>query len=166
MGLHDAKATRPYLLHRAAPDFRAVEPTECDLTDSVLVRSGEDVSWQVACLRHWLSLLCDSKVLALEAPYKCVFDMCLFGLRSPNGVPIQKRTCFLTNSLHVYRRFNGQFCKGHHSKHERIQGSQEGIRLSTWCQYYPKELCEAIADCAVEDYRSIRARLEPNQPKS
>ena len=73
-----------------------------------------------------------------------MFDMCRFDLRSPLGTPIRKHTCFVSNSINTHALFHKKGCNGHHAVHLRIQGSEAGQRLSTWCQNYPRALCEGI----------------------
>ena len=76
----------------------------------------------------------------------CVrFDMCSFGMRAPhNGTLIRKRTVIMTNHPGIKRALRGKLCSRNHA-HVRIQGTDKGVQLSTWCQIYPKALVETIA---------------------
>lgn len=73
-----------------------------------------------------------------------VFDQCMFGLVSPRGVPVQKRTKLLTNCESIYTMFHGVYCAGAH-EHDVCQGSQQGQRVSVHCQRYPPQMMVAIA---------------------
>lgn len=76
-----------------------------------------------------------------------IFDQCQFGLVSPQGRPMQKRTKVLTNSVAIFEALNGKFCCKTH-QHEQIQGSEDGIKRSQWAQVYPEAMvttiCEAV----------------------
>lgn len=76
-----------------------------------------------------------------------MFDQCQFGLVSPQGRPMQKRTKVLTNSVEIFESLNGKFCCKTH-QHEQIQGSEDGIKRSQWAQVYPDAMvttiCEAV----------------------
>ena len=74
-----------------------------------------------------------------ENCYVATFDQCQFGLVSPTGVPVQKRTVFITNKASVYARFANVFCKGEH-KHVSCQG------ISKHCEVYPPALVEALLE--------------------
>lgn len=82
--------------------------------------------------------------------YVSVFDQCMFGLRSPSGKPIRKRTAFLTNHRPVHEAFNGRLCEGGCTKppqaHLVCQGSEQGIRISRWSEVYPAPLARAVVE--------------------
>ena len=75
------------------------------------------------------------------------FDMCQFGLRSPSGIAMKKRTRFMTNSQSVYNALNGHFCDGSH-EHQPIEGQEGGIKRSASAQTYPdlfvRTVCRAV----------------------
>ena len=77
------------------------------------------------------------------------FDQCRLGLVSPLGNPIKKRTRFLTNCSRVVHHFSMMQCQCE-NPHTRVQGSEAGRRLSTWCQVYPRELCDLLVTAARE----------------
>ena len=75
-----------------------------------------------------------------------VIDQCMTGLKSPDGVPLKKRTKIKTNipwllaelSLPKYQ------CDGSHA-HTTISSYVKGVKMSTWSQVYPRELCLIFA---------------------
>jgi len=75
-----------------------------------------------------------------------VIDQCMTGLKSPDGVPLRKRTKIKTNipwllaelSLPKYQ------CDGSHA-HTMISSYVKGVKMSTWSQVYPRELCLIFA---------------------
>ena len=79
------------------------------------------------------------------------FDQCSFGLRSPAGALVQKRTTFWTNSQAVKRAFDQKFCTGEHP-HRKIEGSELGISMSAHCAIYPPGLCAALADAIESEW--------------
>ena len=91
------------------------------------------------------------RVLALKGCYTVTFDQCQTGLKSPepDSKPIRKRTTLMTNAPAVKRVFQGLQCNCPAGSHATIQGSVDGIQLSTWCQHYTPDLCSRIAE-AVE----------------
>ena len=79
-------------------------------------------------LPKWKTLLSKKEILKVKG------DQCEFGLVCPEGHPVQKRTCFVANSLLLVRPL-GRFCKGRHKlKHRVIEGSVKGHLMSKWCQ--------------------------------
>ena len=80
------------------------------------------------------------------------FDQCRFGLQSKkDGKATQKPTILCTNMPAVFQAFNGKSCLGDHT-HSPIQGSEGGMRRSTWAAQYPQPLCEAIAHAVLEQW--------------
>ena len=75
---------------------------------------------------------------------KAKFDMCVFGMKSPSNKPVRKRTIMMTNHPGVYKALNKCFCTKKHV-HRRVEGSECGCKMSTWCQVYPPMLCRTIA---------------------
>ena len=77
------------------------------------------------------------------------FDQCRFGLKAPNGQPIQKPTRLLSNMPSIAQAFNGAKCMCT-VPHVQVQGSMYGRRLSTWAQRYPPDMVAALAGCSFE----------------
>ena len=91
------------------------------------------------------------QVIDLQSPYTVEFDMCAFGMKSPSGVPIMKRTRFLTNSKRMKEASHGHFCNGRHKTHQKISGNDQGHRISRWCQVYPPELVTAMVGAILQE---------------
>ncbi|CAK9112563.1 unnamed protein product, partial [Durusdinium trenchii] len=79
------------------------------------------------------------KLLERPGNQLATFDQCQFGLVSPSGKPMQKRTKFMTNLGPLFNALNGKFCD-HSHEHELIQGSENGVKRSAWAQTYPDGL--------------------------
>ena len=78
---------------------------------------------------------------------KSVFDQCQFGLVTKiNKDAMKKRTIILSNMESIYERFNGRLCDKQHA-HVTVAGTEGGERRSTHAQRYPRELCNALAEC-------------------
>ena len=60
---------------------------------------------------------------------------------------MKKRTRVLTNCGALARELAKYQCDKSHS-HRKIEGSQDGFRLSTWAQYYPERMVEVLARSA------------------
>eukprot|EP00438_Fugacium_kawagutii_P029543 Skav200282 [mRNA] locus=scaffold718:189054:191152:- [translate_table: standard] len=77
------------------------------------------------------------------------FAQCRFGLRAPNGQPLQKLTKFLTNSRAVIQTFGSCqcVCTPLGLTHAKIEGSMDGQKMSRWAQKYPPGLVSALVDC-------------------
>ena len=77
------------------------------------------------------------------------FAQCRFGLKAPNGQPLQKLTKFLTNSKAVIQVFhNAQcVCAALGLEHAKIEGSMQGHKMSRWAQKYPPLLVSSLIDC-------------------
>ena len=74
------------------------------------------------------------------------FDMCMFGLRAPSGLPMRKRTRVMTNLRPLADSLRGRFCdKKCHHHHQIIQGVEAGVARSVWAQTYPEEFVRLIA---------------------
>jgi hypothetical protein len=74
-----------------------------------------------------------------------IFDQCMFGLKSPNGVPMRKRTTLRSNIDEVFLAFGNMYCDKSH-QHETIQGSVKGVNRSTHAQHYPRGMCLKLAE--------------------
>ena len=81
------------------------------------------------------------------------FAQCRFGLRDPDGKPLQKLTGFLTNMRSIIERFAGLqcICKLRGEGHGRIQGVVQGKLVSRWAQKYPAQMVDALVDCCQQD---------------
>ena len=101
-------------------------------------------SWQLPCLQRIQASRPDIKLIT--------FPQCRFGLRDLEGRPLQKHTGFLTNLSTVVERFAGLkcICSLRGETHGRIEGTQQGVRLSRWAQSYPPELVQALVTCVQE----------------
>ena len=103
------------------------------------------------------SSILENKVKDLDAEL-VVFDQCRYGLVSKSkGIPVQKRTCFLTNSPMVKREFANKFCLKDHP-HCRIEGAEGGMARSKWAQIYPDQLCLALSRCVMDEYEAFKNR--------
>jgi hypothetical protein len=74
------------------------------------------------------------------------FDMCQFNLRSPGSdLRMKKRTHVMTNSIRVFEILNGKTYDDSHP-HQRIEGSENGLKRSVAAQVYTEEFCEAVCN--------------------
>ncbi len=75
------------------------------------------------------------------------FHQCRFGLQTPfSERPIKKLTHILTNMASVVCRFDKMYCCcAGREAHCKIQGSEAGVRLSTWAEKYPPKMCQELA---------------------
>ena len=72
------------------------------------------------------------------------FDQCVYGLKCPyTQEPIRKRTRLLTNLPEVHEIFSDQFCRCD-VPHRRIEGSEGGTQLSSYCETYPPDMVNAL----------------------
>ena len=92
-------------------------------------------SWNEPCLRA---------LLRRGDSYLARTDQCMFGLRSPSGEAMRKRSGFLTNSLDLAEYLN-KTCPGTH-KHELVIGSDpySGKSRSVLAQRYPDQLVRGV----------------------
>ncbi len=105
---------------------------------------GRASSWDLECVKS---------VAALPGVTHISFDMCMFAKVSPhNKNPIKKRTVIMTNTHELAAALRGKCCDGSHL-HTVCAGSEGGVKLSTWCQVYPPQLCNAIANTALATSR-------------
>ena len=79
-----------------------------------------------------------------------IFDQCRYGFVSPRGAPMKKSTKFWTNSPKIIAEFNHKTCKCT-TRHQRIEGKQNGHQLSQWAQKFPPQMCAAIAKCIMDE---------------
>ena len=100
----------------------------------------------IDCLSRVMSWIV--KVKALKGHF-CTFDQCRFGLLSPAGQPVRKRTILYTNCRAIIDKFDGVYCTQDHT-HDTIQGSQNGKKVSAHCAIYPPALCKALAEAVME----------------
>ena len=94
-------------------------------------------SWQEKCLQD---------LSAMDKVYKSTFHQCRFALKAPgDGQPIKKPTTFLHNVPGIHTIFDRAWCScGPGVRHVQIQGTHEGVKVSTHCQVYSPELCSKI----------------------
>ena len=85
-------------------------------------------------------------VLNLPGIYNALFDQCQFGLVSPRGTPLKKRTRILCNNVQLFNALHGCNCRPGLHAHCVIMGFEDGYRLSTWSENYPPALCNALLD--------------------
>ena len=86
-------------------------------------------------------------VAALSGVRIVTFDQCRYGLVSPGGKPLRKRTSFMTNCSFIADEFDGRRCQCSET-HKQIIGAEFGQSLSTWASHYPPALCRAFVMCA------------------
>ncbi len=86
-----------------------------------------------------------------QHPLVCTvkFDQCCFGLCSPNGTPMRKRTVLMTNMSAVVATFDKRFCDRQHY-HRTIQGQEAGHRISSFAQVYPPLMVEALGQAVIQ----------------
>lgn len=92
------------------------------------------------------------------------FDMCRFGLKSPSGIPMKKRTKFLTNLKGLYTALDGCFCDGTHT-HEAIQGSECGTKRSTFAQTYPDGFVSLVCETVLHENRCSQRGFEVDEER-
>ncbi len=98
-------------------------------------------SWQEKCV---------TKVRNRLAVAEANFHMCRFGLKSPvQNLPMEKVTRVISNLMPLIKNLHKCHCKCT-GAHQVIQGSEGGIRRSTWASVYPPALCDAILSAIVE----------------
>eukprot|EP00435_Cladocopium_sp_Y103_P050837 s1878_g15.t1 len=95
-------------------------------------------SWTTEPLRHL------SQQPGQPGVIETRFDQCRFGLRSPGSQqPIRKRTRFIHNLPQIREAFGGAFCQCT-VPHRRIEGSEAGVQLSSFCETYPPMMVETM----------------------
>ena len=82
-------------------------------------------------------------VAVLPGVWKSTFDMCCYGMKSPFGKAVRKRTTVMTNNMILAGMLCDKFCKVHR-RHRTVQGSEGGHAMSKWCQVYPPGFCRAV----------------------
>ena len=82
-------------------------------------------------------------VAALPGVWKSTFDMCCYGMKSPLGKAVRKRTTVMTNNEVLARELRDKFCRVHR-RHRTVQGAEGGHAMSKWCQVYPPGFCRAV----------------------
>ena len=91
-----------------------------------------------------------TEVLALPGVRRVSFDQCMFGLKSKvRGVPMRKRTTFLTNAKPIVNAFSGRFCDCSHD-HQIIEGAEGGMKRAAWAQMYPPPMVHCIVEAACQ----------------
>ena len=101
------------------------------------------------------------RLLLTKGVSKSTFDMCMYGLKAPQGQFMKKKTTFMSNQ--VKREFKVKCPGKQHGEHIVIQGVQSGQQLSKWAHNYPQPLCRAIMRATLEpsrcDWRSSLLRM-------
>ena len=90
-------------------------------------------------------------VVTLPGTYNALFDQCQFGLTSPRGTPLRKKTRILCNNEQLFNALHGCKCRRGSHTHKHIMGSEDGHRLSTWSEIYPPALCNALLDACCDN---------------
>ena len=85
-------------------------------------------------------------VVSLPGTYNALFDQCQFGLTSPRGTPLKKKTRILCNNARLCNALHGCNCRPGLHTHRRVIRSEGGDRISTWSENYPPALCNALLD--------------------
>ena len=96
---------------------------------------------------HPVGSLCWQRENLKDVPgEEVVFHQCMVGLKAPgpDGLPMKKPTKIKTNVPNLVNALRSLRCKGHH-KHQTMQGSLHGVRLSAYAAEYPSELAELFA---------------------
>ena len=90
----------------------------------------------------------------MQGVFTANFDQCMYGLVSPEGELLRKRTKIATNSTVLIEmlRAPGNQCDGLHT-HQQIQGSQWGVSVSAHAQTYPPRLVARLAEAAAQEMR-------------
>eukprot|EP00971_Amphidinium_carterae_P096853 1917235-Amphidinium_carterae.1 len=83
---------------------------------------------------------------ALQRQYQLIavtFPQCALGLQSPSGQPIFKPTTLWSSDERLVQEFRQLQCTCSTS-HRTIEGSEQGIRISTWAGRWPLEMCRRL----------------------
>lgn len=85
---------------------------------------------------------------------------CMLGLTSKvHKIPQFKPTFLASNSAYLLEAFgNGAYWCDHSHQHQAIQGSEGGMRRSTWAQKYPELLCRKIASVALRHWQDEQGK--------
>ena len=104
-------------------------------------------SWNLPCVQAMRRSLPNVALIT--------FPQCRFGLRDPQGRPLQKHTGFLTNLHTIVERFAGLkcICALRGEEHGRIEGTVDGHKVSRWAQAYPDKLVQGLVSCVEEGLR-------------
>ena len=98
---------------------------------------GDATSWQEPCVLD---------MSGRAGVYIAKFDQCRFGLTSPAGEPLKKRTHVMTNVKEVLDELDGKFCNCLPNTHRRVSGYEMGVLVSKHSQVYPPPLVLALVD--------------------
>ena len=92
------------------------------------------------------------EVQSMSGVYTVVVDMCMMGLVSKvDQQPMRKRTRIMTNCGALVRSLQGKLCDKTHD-HQTIQGSEGGVRRSSWAQIYPQPFAALVAEAACSPF--------------
>ena len=83
------------------------------------------------------------RIMAIPGFSRTNFDQCATGLVSPSNEPMKKRTSLLSNMVSIQDLFSQRQCNCT-VPHRTIQGSDQGLRLSTFAQRYPDIMCNVL----------------------
>lgn len=63
---------------------------------------------------------------------------------------MKKRTTLMTNSKMIYQSFAGKYCTQDH-QHQKIEGSEGGLKRSEAAQVYPPNMINAICQAVLAE---------------
>ena len=106
-------------------------------------------SWSYPCVK---------RIAAHATVHKVTMDMCRFGLVSPGGQPMRKRTTIMTNCMALVARLQGMTCACT-VPHLIVQGSEQGVKLCERASRYPPQFVDTVAS-------SVLASLEGNDQRA
>ena len=96
-------------------------------------------------------------VADLDGTHIVTFDMCRFGMMSPDGsMPLQKPTKVMTNMPTVLQRLSNSRCICT-VPHRPIRGTQAGVAVSKHAQVYPFKFCAVLL-------MGIQEMIAPDEP--
>ena len=94
--------------------------------------------WPHRC-RGWKEKIIEKFFYDLGETFVCRLDGCRFGLKSANGIHIQKAWRVVTTDIKFYGEFRLKVCHGGHP-HEWLHGAE-----TSKSAYYPPNMCKSIA---------------------
>ena len=94
-------------------------------------------SWRLPCMQT---------LAAAPNVEKVTFDQCRYGLCSPRGNLMRKRTTLMTNMPAVISEFSCKLCVCT-APHDQIVGRQSGQPLAAFGTAIPPQMVESLARC-------------------
>ena len=85
------------------------------------------------------------QVMSLPSVMIVDFDQCRFGLKSPSGQLMKKKTRIMSNCPAIIHQFRDKLCQCPKGSHRSVSGNECGVRISSYAQHYPMAMCEAFA---------------------